>query len=150
MDYQQGIDDPLSQLALAVFRMNGLLMRSGENVTKPLRQSSARWQVLGRAGYAPQTVSQMAREMGLARQSVQGVADALQQDGLVTLEAIPSDKRTALVTLTAAGQKVLAEIYKRNGEWTQRISHSLTTHECEQAIALLSRIATIIEEDLHE
>jgi DNA-binding MarR family transcriptional regulator len=150
MDYQQGIDDPVSQLALAVFRINGLLMRSGENVTRPLGQSSARWQVLGRAGYVPQTVSQMAREMGLARQSVQRVADALQRDGLATLEAIPSDKRTALVTLTTAGQKVLAEIYKRNGEWTQRISHDIPAHEFEKATELLARIATIIEGDLHE
>ena len=125
-------------------------MRSGENVTKPLGQSSARWQILGRAGYARQTVSQMAREMGLARQSVQRVADALERDGLIILETIPSDKRTALVTLTTAGQKVLTEIYKRNGEWAKRISQRIPAHEFEKATELLTHIAAIIEEDLRE
>ncbi|MEO7716925.1 MAG: MarR family transcriptional regulator [Capsulimonas sp.] len=150
MDYEQGINDPASRFALAVFRVNGVLMNAGEKLTKPLAQSSARWQILGRAGYTPQTVSQMAREMGLARQSVQRVADALQRDGLVVLEAIPTDKRTALLTLTPAGQEVLAKIYKRNAEWTRRISGRISAHEFEKAIESLEHIRIIIEEDLHE
>jgi len=124
-------------------------MNAGEKITKPLGQSSARWQVLGRAGFPPQTVSQMAREMGLARQSVQRVVNDLKSDGLVAFEEIPTDKRTSLVTLTPAGQEVLTEIYKRNSLWTNRISHLIPAEKFERAIELLEHIGTILEEDLH-
>jgi DNA-binding MarR family transcriptional regulator len=124
-------------------------MAAGEKITKVLGQSSARWQVLGRASFPPQTVSQMAREMGLSRQSVQRVVNALKHDGLVSLKEIPTDKRTSLVTLTPAGQKVLSEIYKRNSMWTNRISHRISAEKFEKAIDLLEHIGAILEEDLH-
>ncbi|MEC0091199.1 hypothetical protein [Paenibacillus macquariensis] len=43
-------DDSLSRFSLNIFRVYGLLMLAGDNVTIPLGQISARWQVLGRAG----------------------------------------------------------------------------------------------------
>ncbi len=149
MSNQPGLDDPPARFALAIFWVNGLLMNVGEKITKPLGQSSARWQVLGRAGFPSQTVSQMAREMGLTRQSVQRVVNALKGDGLVALEEMPGDRRTSLVSLTRAGQKVLAAIYKRNSMWTNRISHRIAAEEFERAIELLERIGTILEEDLN-
>ena len=106
--------DPPSQFALLIFRLNGLLMRNGEKITRELGQSSARWQVLGRVGFATQTVAQMAREMGLARQSVQRVADLLAAEGLTQFKVNPTDQRTQLVEITPAGQTVLAAIYQRN------------------------------------
>ncbi len=60
-------DDPLSRFSLSIFRLNGLLMWNGDRITGSIGQSSARWQVLGRVGYQPQTVAQMARDMGHAR-----------------------------------------------------------------------------------
>jgi len=91
----------------------------------------------------------MAREMGLARQSVQRVVNALKRDGLVALEEIPTDRRTSLVTLTPAGQKTLAEIYKQNSMWTNRISRRISAQEFEKAIELIEHIGTTLEEDLH-
>ena len=150
MDSQPGINDLPSRFALSIFWVHGLLMNAGERATKPLGQSNARWQVLGRAEFVPQTVSQMAREMGLARQSVQRVVDTLVRDGLVRLDSIPTDKRTAHVALTAAGKKVLAEIYERNGLWTQRISQLIPAEEFEKAIESLEHIGMIIKGDLYE
>ncbi len=146
---QPGLDEPPARFALVIFWVNGLLMNVGEKITKPLGQSSARWQALGRASFPPQTVSQMAREMGLARQSVQRVVNDLKRDGLVALEETPTDKRTSLVTLTPAGEEVLAKIYKQNSMWTNRISRRIPPEEFEKAIELLEHIGTILEEDLH-
>src|SRR5690348_1847867 len=70
-------NDPLSRFALSIFWINGLLMRNGDRLTRSIGQSSARWQVLGRVGDQPQTVAQIARNMGHARQSVQRVANVL-------------------------------------------------------------------------
>src|SRR5258708_31229486 len=87
-------EDPLSRFSLSIFRLNGLLMWNGDRITGSIGQSSARWQVLGRVGYQPQTVAQMAREMGHARQSVQRLAAVLAKEGL--------DVRQALHTLAGS------------------------------------------------
>jgi DNA-binding MarR family transcriptional regulator len=46
--------------------------------------------------------------MGLARQSVQCVADALKDDGLIRYEPNPDHRRAKLVCLTEAGRKVVS------------------------------------------
>jgi DNA-binding MarR family transcriptional regulator len=137
--------DPLSRFSLRVFRVNGLLMRDGDIITRSIGQSSARWQVLGRVGYQPQTVAQMAREMGHARQSVQRVADVLAKEGLVIYKDNPADRRAQLLELTPQGAQVLAAIYALSDEWTQYL---MTKLDPEQLIAVadaLEQIAQILE-----
>src|SRR5215207_9086901 len=112
-------DDPLSRFSLSVFRVNGLLMRDGDSITRSIGQSSARWQVLGRVGYQPQTVAHMAREMGHARQSVQRVADVLANEGLVIYKENPADRRAQLLELTPHGAQVLAAIYALSDQRSQ-------------------------------
>lgn len=82
----------------------------------------------------------MARDMGFARQSVQRAANALKRDGLVRLEKIPSDKRTSLVALTVAGEKVLGAIYERNSMWAKRISRRISVEVFDKARELLKQI----------
>jgi DNA-binding MarR family transcriptional regulator len=136
-------DDPLSTFALSVFAINGLLMHSGEYVTRPFGQSSARWQVLGRAGYQPQTVAQMAREMGHARQSVQRIADELAKDGLVVYRDNPADKRARLVALTPSGEAILTAIYARDQEWSRRLIAKLNPAQLIEVATALEGIAQI-------
>src|SRR3954470_24310102 len=95
-------DDTWSTFALSIFKLNGLLMRAGDGITHPLGQSSARWQVLGRV-FEPQTVAQIARDMGHARQGVQRVADVLVKEGLIVYKDHPTDRRTKFLELTPQG-----------------------------------------------
>jgi DNA-binding MarR family transcriptional regulator len=139
--------DPLGRFSLSVFRINGLLLRSGDIVTRPLGQSSARWQVLGRAGYQPQTVAQMAREMGHARQSVQRIADVLAVEGLVAYKDNPADRRARLVELTPKGAEVLEAIYALDAEWSQQLMAKLDPQQLIEVAEALDRIAEIFESD---
>lgn len=143
-----GKQDELWALSLAVFRVNGLLMRNGERLTAPSGQSSARWQILGRADDSPRTVAQMARELGLARQSVQRVADALEADGLVAYIDNPSDRRARLVAITPAGVEALADIVDRYRRWSQEIALRLDADDLAVARAALDRVGDCIEADL--
>lgn len=145
MNFDAVIQDPVSRFSLAIFKLNGLLMRNGDRITRSVGQSSAKWQVLGRAGHGPQSVAQMARDMGLARQSVQRVADVLAQAGLVIFRDNPNDQRTFLVDITKQGATVLARIYEKNGEWVQRLLKRLNSEELMSAAAGLERIAFIME-----
>src|SRR5258705_645502 len=105
-------DDAWTKCALSIFKLNGLIMRAGEGITRPIGQSSARWQVLGRA-FEPQTVADMARDIGHARQGVQRIADVLAEEGLIAYKDHPTDRRTKLLELTPQGQEVLKSIYMR-------------------------------------
>jgi DNA-binding MarR family transcriptional regulator len=138
-------DDPLSRFSLSIFRVYGLLMESGDRMTRSLGQSSARWQVLGRAGYQPQTVAQMAREMGHARQSVQRVADVLEREGLVVYKDNPADRRAKLVELTPKGVEVLTAIYTLNETWSQHIMAKLDPDQLTQLADALEKIADVLE-----
>ena len=61
----------LTDLVLEVFRLNGRLLSAGDKLVAEAGLTSARWQVLGAIHYAsePQTVSWLARSMGLTRQA---------------------------------------------------------------------------------
>jgi DNA-binding MarR family transcriptional regulator len=143
-------DDPLGRFSISVFAMNGALLRSGERVTRPLGQSSARWQVLGRAGYRPRTVAQMAHDMGHARQSVQRIADALADEGLVAYRDNPADRRARLVGLTPAGETVLAAISARNREWSRALLARIDPAQLTQVAEALEGIARIFDDDMDQ
>jgi DNA-binding MarR family transcriptional regulator len=68
-----------TELVLETFRFNGRLLLAGDRLAKPLELTSSRWQVLGAIEEKPLTVAQIARKMGLARQNVQRLADALHE-----------------------------------------------------------------------
>src|SRR6476646_6993728 len=90
--------DAFSGLVVRLFRLNGLVAAEGEALARPAGQTTARWQVLASVEDAPATVAQVARTLGLARQSVQRVADVLAAGGLVRYEDNPHHARARLVT----------------------------------------------------
>jgi DNA-binding MarR family transcriptional regulator len=136
-----------TRFATSVFRMNGLLIRAGESISRPAGQSSARWQVLGRA-HEPRTVAAMARDLGHARQSVQRVADVLAGEGLVAYTDNPHDRRAQLVELTPAGRAVLAAIYRRQVEWSLKVMSSLAPNDLADIADALGGIGAVLEADL--
>ena len=138
-------NDPLSRFSIGIFTVNGLLMRSGEGITRPVGQSSARWQVLGRAGHSPQTIAEMARSIGNSRQSVQRIAHALVRDGLAVFHSNPKDKRAPLLVLTPEGGRVLQRIYELDDAWSQELLTTLDPKELVRLADSLEAIGHILE-----
>lgn len=99
-------DHPASALALAVFRLNGALIAAGDALVQPLGLTSARWQVMGAIMRTEDGLpaAQIARDMGLARQSVQRLLDEMGAAGLVAFAPNPRHKRAKLARLTAHGR----------------------------------------------
>ncbi len=100
----------LSDAALTSFRLNGQLLAVAEELARPVGLTAAWWQVLGAALGEPQSVSEIARAMGLTRQSVQRIADLLVERGLATYADNPAHRRAKLVTPTGAGREAVAAI----------------------------------------
>ena len=139
--------DALTELFLEVFRVNGDLLAEGDRITRDLGQTSARWQVLGAIRNRAETVAQIARTMGLARQSVQRTADLLEREGVVEYAPNPAHRRAKLVRLTAAGKETLSRISQRQVEWTTRLARALPFGESEirDAVVVLRAVRTELE-----
>lgn len=140
-------EDSLSRFAIDIFRINGSLLRTGDSITKAIGQSSARWHVLGQANFSPQTVAQIARNMGQARQGVQRVADRLVREGLAHYINNPQDKRAKLLALTANGKIVMTKINTRQEAWSRHITPKLGSDNLVSVAHQLEEIATILEQN---
>jgi DNA-binding MarR family transcriptional regulator len=123
-----------------VFRLNGLLAAAGDELSRPAGQSSARWQVLAMLENGPATVAATARLLGLARQSVQRVADLLEGDGLIRYVDNPRDRRARLAELTGKGSAVLATIQAAQRPWADRVGGAVGERDLRRAAETLEKV----------
>ena len=132
--------DAFSSLVPRVFRLNGLLAAAGDALARPAGQTTARWQLLAMVEDAPATVAQTARALGLARQSVQRVADVLEAEGLVAYIDNPSHRRARLVELTDGGRAALSAIQAAQRPWADRIGGAVGERDLLHASRILESV----------
>jgi len=132
--------DAFTRLILEIFRFNGQLITSGDGLTKPFGLTSALWQVIGAVGDAPLSVAQIARNMGLSRQSVQRSARVLKEKGFVRFEDNPDHQRAKFVVLTKQGSRVLKQVEISQIKWSNRVTRNLDVTELENAIQTLKTL----------
>jgi DNA-binding MarR family transcriptional regulator len=130
----------MTELVLEIFRVNGLLLAAGDGLTRDLGLTSARWQILGALADGPLTAAQIARNMGLKRQSVQRLVDVLSEQELIMFEQNPHHRRAKLVRLTEAGQRRYEQISKIQTRWVNGLSRGLRVEDLSAAAALLRDI----------
>lgn len=140
----------LSALFLDIFRANALLVASGDDLVAPLGLTSARWQVLGTVAMAPtpQPVAHIARDMGLARQSVQRLVNELADAGLVDLKDNPHHKRAKLICLSEAGRRSFDAIHKLQRPWVDGLAEGLETEKIAIAAEVLQSLRARLEQRL--
>jgi DNA-binding MarR family transcriptional regulator len=138
-----------TQVILSIFRANGLLLGAGDLLTADDGLTSARWQVLGAVALAerPLSVPQIARRMGLTRQSVHATVRRLVGDGLLELAANADHRRSPLVRLTEPGRATYAAIDRRQGAWVNRLSDGIDRSELETTARVLEQLCRRLEAD---
>jgi DNA-binding MarR family transcriptional regulator len=139
--------DAATRVILATFRLNGLLLEAGDRLGAAEGITSARWQVLGAVAVAgrPLTVPQIARRMGVTRQSVHATADRLARDGL--LERLPNadHRRSQLLGLSRAGRDAYEAIDARQIEWVNALAGGLTRADLETTARVLDELRGTLE-----
>lgn len=101
------------QLTNEIFRLNGQLLAIGDQLSKDMEVSTARWQVLATIRTESMTVASLSRRLGLKRQSVRETTNRLQQQNQVKFLPNPNHARAPLVQLTEQGQKVINVLRRR-------------------------------------
>ncbi len=132
---------------LETFRLNGRLVALGDRRTSVIGLSTARWQVLGAVDQGAFTVSQIARNMGLRRQSVQRIVDLLAGEGLLELATNPHHRRAKLVHLTARGEEKLREVFTGHIAFTNELGKEFPARELRAAVRAMRALRDRIEKD---
>jgi DNA-binding MarR family transcriptional regulator len=136
-----------TEVILSTFRANGLLLASGDLLGANDGLTSARWQVMGAIALAerPLTVPQIARRMGITRQSVHATAKRLVADGLVEFAPNVDHRRSQLVRLTELGKRRYAALDRRQVEWVNRLALGIKRSELETTARVLAELSARLE-----
>ncbi|MCF8070649.1 MAG: MarR family winged helix-turn-helix transcriptional regulator [Desulfobacterales bacterium] len=138
-------------IVLSVFKLNGYFIKAADCLTKGSELTSARWQVLGTVLHEQHTVAEIARSMGIARQSVQRIADILVTEGLAEYLPNPSHRRAKLLSCTEKGLNTIKKIRPKVVAWAEKVNALIGEDElidAEKAINNLLSKLMIAEEQL--
>jgi DNA-binding MarR family transcriptional regulator len=136
--------DAFSILAILVLRIGGFLAAAGDDLSRPVGQTSARWQILASVEHEPVTVAQIARTLGLARQSVQRIADVLTEEGLTAYEDNPAHRRAKLLRLLPDGRTVLRAIQAAQRPWANALGAQIGESDLRRASKILERVLEVL------
>jgi DNA-binding MarR family transcriptional regulator len=133
-------------LVADVYELAGASRQSSERTAAAHGQSVARWHLMSVFSDQPLTVPSAARRLGLARQSVQRVADDLLADGMIERGDNPDHQRSALYSLTATGRRTLDRIVAdSDADRTQRLQRAgVTVAELDEARETLRRLLAVL------
>ncbi|HJU02171.1 MAG TPA: MarR family transcriptional regulator [Actinomycetes bacterium] len=132
--------DALTDLVMQVVRLIRDFTAAGEALARPAGQTLARWLVLEAVQDQPATVAQIARDLHLARQGVQRLADVLVRDGLAAYEPNPAHRRAKLLRLTPEGRSALRTVQAAQVRWADALGAELGEADLRQAGAVLDRV----------
>ena len=139
--------DVLTEIVLRTFRLNGQLLAAAETMARPAGLTAAWWQVLGAVLPEPLPVSGIAREMGLARQSVQRIADLLVDKGLAEYLPNPAHRRAKLLRPTDAGWAAIARLRADQHAFANRISAAVGESKLRQTLETMEKLIATLAAD---
>jgi len=136
-----------TDVVLALFRANGLVLAAGHRLAEQEGLTAARWQVLGAVALAgrPLTVPQIARRMGLTRQAVQATVNQLHRDTLIETSDNPDHRRSPLINLTERGRQKYAALDRQQIAWINELSAGLKLSDLAAAARLLQDLSDRLE-----
>lgn len=129
-------------LVLSVFRLNGLLIAEGDDMTEALGLTSARWKVIGVIALSNSglTVPGIARVLGQSRQAVQRITDVMVTDGLLSYHPNPKHKRSVLVVLTDEGKDAYQNLRDVQDPWAIKNTEDIPIEELDAGLRLVRRL----------
>lgn len=133
-------------LIFEIFRTYYRLSAVGDGLSKEFGLTSARWLVLGSATLEPKTASAIARERGLARQSVQQIVNSLIKDGFVELKDNANHRSAKLVAPTSLGRRALRGVNQKSIAWHNHIADAVSAADIEITMGTLVRLRNRLEE----
>lgn len=127
-------------MVLPTFALNGELLEAAAAITAPHELTPARWQVLGAVLEEPLPVAEIARRVGLTRQSVQRVANDVVAQDWAHWQPNPGRRGQNLLVLTPKGRQAVAALAKEQHAWANTVGQEIGEKELKILGTLISRL----------
>ena len=134
-----------TKIIVEIFRLNRLLLDAGDRLTAPVGLTSARWQVISVVDEHPAPVAEVARAMGLTRQSVQQTANGLARDGLIEWVENPLHRRAKLIRITPKGRKALDAVAAEHTVWANAVGRAQDRRALKASLAYLRALRATLD-----
>lgn len=138
--------EAFNELLTQVLGLTRRFTAAGEALAKPAGQTLARWVVLAECKDSPMTVSDIARRIGLARQSVQRLADVLVSDRQCAYLDNPHHQRAKLLVPTEPGRAALAQIEAAQRQWADSLGERIGEAVLRQGCTALAAVRDALED----
>jgi DNA-binding MarR family transcriptional regulator len=140
--------EAVSELIVAIFRLNGRLLAAGDRLVEPLGLTSARWQVLGAVALspAPEPVARLARNMGLNRQGVQRIVGDLVAEGFAEMRDNPHHRSAKLVVMTRKGRTAYEAALRAQAPWVNMLGQGINAKQIREAERILDLLKHRLEQ----
>ena len=135
----------LSGLAKTVLRLNGQFVAIGEELARPAGLTASWWLVLGSVLSAPRSVAEIARDVGVTRQSVQRTADILVARDLAVYRPNPAHRRAKLLAPTDRARNAIRAIAPGHRAYAELLAAEIGVEEAERVYAALLRLSESVD-----
>jgi len=100
-----------------------------------------RFDLMAQLDRAPKamTLGELSQRMMVSNGNVTGLVDRLVDQGLVSRQPSPKDRRAQLVTLTAQGRRFFRAMARTNGDWIGEMFTDLSSSDIETLMRLLAK-----------
>jgi DNA-binding MarR family transcriptional regulator len=138
-------EDVFQDVLLALFQVHGQVLRAADAMSRESGLTGGRWQVMRVVARQPMTVSQVARRLGLQRQSVQRTVDTVRRQGLVEVQPNVDHARAGLIALSAEGRRVLDALEQRQQAWVGRCLRGLPRAQLDRLARSLADLTARVD-----
>ncbi|NKS56306.1 MarR family transcriptional regulator [Rhodococcus hoagii] len=114
-EHNSGLDTSAMEVVAQVKRISALLDRSVEPIYQGAELTAAEVELLVPLRYAeePMAAIRLAERLGMSRAGVSKSLAKLERRGLIAREQNPSDRRSALISMTGAGEAAIDDVFPR-------------------------------------
>ncbi len=143
MKKSEALDALFNEIRLSMHRLVQVTesLHADEPITLGMR---AVLEFLLRNGEA--TVPHIARSRHVSRQHIQSLVNPLLDEGLVALRDNPAHRRSALVALTASGDRLIRRLRRKEGRAFARMGIDVSATRIEAATSTLSSLRHALSE----
>lgn len=96
------------------------------------------------------TMSELSRRLMVTNGNLTALIERLVQEGLVSRDPSPDDRRTQIVRLTASGKRAFDAMTPEHQRWIDDLFNGLATIERRQLFELLGKLRCSVQESLGE
>jgi DNA-binding MarR family transcriptional regulator len=132
-------------MALTTFALNGLFLTVAEQLAAPAGLTATRWQVLGAVLKEPLTQSEIARRMGITRQSVRRTSLQLVEEGMLHFTSNPSNRKAMLLQPTENGYAAIKKIKPQHAAFAKQLEERLGKDQVQKILDTIAELRQTLE-----